>query len=166
MLVSRGQTLFRTKGKGLGHGHRTVCCPAPWSAYQSQHSIQSHDTWSVWLTGKFKVSVWVESQLEAWEVRWARSVLSHELEHIINWNCECRKVTSYFCNYHRWRHDWIYTTNSVMSSPSPTNGPRTCMKTSYVLEMQHFLGYQIKMNWTELNSWAVAMSQTLSLHAE
>jgi len=27
-------------------------------------------------------------------------------------------------------------------------GPRTCMKTSYQLEMQHFLGYQIKMNWT------------------
>ena len=26
-------------------------------------------------------------------------------------------------------------------------GPRT----SYVLEMKHFLGYQIKMNWTELN---------------
>jgi len=25
------------------------------------------------------------------------------------------------------------------------------MKTSYVVEMQHFLGYQIKMNWTELN---------------
>ena len=31
--------------------------------------------------------------------------------------------------------------------------PRTCMKTSYVLEMQHFLGYQIKMNWTELKPW-------------
>jgi len=39
--------------------------------------------------------------------------------------------------------------NSVMmSSPSPTElmGPRTCMKTSYVLEMQHFLVYEIKMN--------------------
>ena len=55
-LVSRGQTLFCTDGKGLGHGHRAVYrpAPAPWIAYQSQHSIQSHDTWSVWLTGKFK----------------------------------------------------------------------------------------------------------------
>jgi len=26
-IVSRGQTLFRTKGKGLGHGHRTTCRP-------------------------------------------------------------------------------------------------------------------------------------------
>ena len=43
-VVSRGQTLFRTAGKGLGFGHRATCCPAPWSAYQSQHSIQSHDT--------------------------------------------------------------------------------------------------------------------------
>jgi len=47
--VSRGQTLFCTEGKGLGHGHRAVFRPAPWSAYQSQHSIQSHDTWSMWL---------------------------------------------------------------------------------------------------------------------
>ena len=43
-LVSHGQTLFRTEGKGLGFGHRATCRPAPWSAYQSQHSIQSHDT--------------------------------------------------------------------------------------------------------------------------
>jgi len=43
-IVSRDQTLFRTEGKGLAHGHRGVCCPAPRSAYQSQHSIQSHDT--------------------------------------------------------------------------------------------------------------------------
>ena len=47
-LVSRGQTLFCTEGKGLGYGHRATCCPTPWSAYQSQHSIQSHDTWSMW----------------------------------------------------------------------------------------------------------------------
>jgi len=53
-VVSHGQTLFRTEGKGLGHGHRAVCRPTPWSANQSQHSIQSHDTWSMWLTGKFK----------------------------------------------------------------------------------------------------------------
>ena len=43
-VVSRGQTLFRTEGKGLGCGHRATCRPTPWSAYQSQHSIQSHDT--------------------------------------------------------------------------------------------------------------------------
>ena len=36
----------------------------------------------------------------------------------------------------------------MTSSPSQ---PRTCMKTSSVLEMQHFLGYQIKMKRTELN---------------
>ena len=43
-IVSCGQTLFHTEGKGLGFGHRETCRPAPWSAYQSQHSIQSHDT--------------------------------------------------------------------------------------------------------------------------
>ena len=43
-LVSHGQTLFHTEGKGLGHGDGAVCHPTPWSAYQSQHSIQSHDT--------------------------------------------------------------------------------------------------------------------------
>ena len=26
-LVSRGQTLFRTEGKGLGHDHRATCRP-------------------------------------------------------------------------------------------------------------------------------------------
>jgi len=30
-LVSRGQTLFRTEGKGLGFSHRATCRPAPWS---------------------------------------------------------------------------------------------------------------------------------------
>jgi len=74
MLVSRGQTLFRTEGKRLGYGHRATCCPNPWSAYQSQHSIQSHDTWSMWLTGKFKISVWIECKLEAWKVRTEREV--------------------------------------------------------------------------------------------
>ena len=72
-LVSCGQTLFHTKAKGLGHGHRAVCCPAPWSAYQSQCSIQWHDTWSMWLTGKFKISVSV------WEWTWSvRSALSEK----------------------------------------------------------------------------------------
>ena len=93
--VSRGQTLFLIKGKGVGYGHGAVCHPAPWSAYQSQHSIQSHDTWSTWLTGKFKISVWVESEPEVWEVYWARSVLSHELEHNRNRNRGCRKVVSF-----------------------------------------------------------------------
>jgi len=94
VVVPRGQTLFRTKGKSLGFGHKTVCRPTPWSAYQSQHSIQSHDAWSMWLMGKFKISVWVDREFEAWEMRWARSVLSHELEHSRNWNCGCRKVAS------------------------------------------------------------------------
>ena len=93
-LVSHGKTLFHTEGKGLGHGHRAVCRPEPLSAYQSQHIIQSHDTWSMWLTGKFNFSVWVDSELEAWEVCWARSILSHKLEHSRNRNRECRKVAS------------------------------------------------------------------------
>ena len=81
-LVSRGQTLFRKEGKGLGFGHRATCRPAPWSAYQSQHSIQSHDTWSMWLTGKFKMSVWIEREPEAWEVRAEREVpWDMQLEH-------------------------------------------------------------------------------------
>ena len=45
------------------------------------------------ISGKIKISVWVESKLEAWEVNWARSVLSNELEHSRNLNCEYRKVT-------------------------------------------------------------------------
>ena len=80
-IVSRGQTLFRTEGKGLGLGHRATCRPAPWSAYQPQHSIQSHDTWSMWLTGKFKISVWIEREPEAWEVRTER-----EVSWDISWN--------------------------------------------------------------------------------
>ena len=92
-LVSRGQTLFRTEGKGLGHGHRAVSGrPTLWSAYQSQHSIQSHDTLSMWLMENSNFSLCRE-QLEAWEVHWARSVLSHELQHSSR-NSECRKVTS------------------------------------------------------------------------
>ena len=41
-----GQTLFRNldRGKGLGCGHRAVCHPSRWSAYQSQRSILSHAT--------------------------------------------------------------------------------------------------------------------------
>ena len=80
-LVSRGQTLFRTEGKGLGFGHRATCCPALWSVYQSQHSIQSHGTWSMWLTGKFKISVWIEREPELWEVRTER-----EVSWDISWN--------------------------------------------------------------------------------
>ena len=40
-VVSHDQTSFRTEGRGLGHGHRAVCRPTLWSAYQSQRSIQS-----------------------------------------------------------------------------------------------------------------------------
>ena len=82
VLVSRGQTLFRTEGKGLGYGHRATCRPAPWSAYQSQHSIQSHDTWSMWLTRK--IQNFSLNRARTWSVRsaqWARSVLRHQLEH-------------------------------------------------------------------------------------
>ena len=70
----------------------------------------SHDTW---LTRKFKISVWVESDLEAREVRWATSVLSHELEHSRNRNRECRKsqVLLWWLPSLTSRldlHDWIY----------------------------------------------------------
>jgi len=41
----------------------------------------------------------------------------------------------------------IYGNSSEFSHHHPPLlGPRTCMKTSYVLEMQHFLGYQIELN--------------------
>ena len=43
---------------------------------------------------KIQILVCVESELEAWEVHWARSVLSHELQHSKYQNCECRKVAS------------------------------------------------------------------------
>jgi len=38
-LVSCVQTSFCTEGRGLGHGCRVLCCPAPWSAYLSQYSV-------------------------------------------------------------------------------------------------------------------------------
>ena len=50
-----GQTPFHTEGKRLGHGHRRVCHPAPWSAYQSLWNIPSN----IWLMRKFKISVWI-----------------------------------------------------------------------------------------------------------
>jgi len=116
-LVSRGQPLFRTEGKGLGFGHRATCRPAPWSAYQSQHSIQSHDAWSMcmWLTEKFKISVWIESEPEVWEVRTEREVSCD-----VSWNTAESKSRvqkgrkSYFaivCTIAMWRHGWIYMTN-------------------------------------------------------
>jgi len=37
-VVSRGTTPSCTEERGLGHGHRAIGCPTPWSAYQSQHS--------------------------------------------------------------------------------------------------------------------------------
>jgi len=69
---------YSNKQRNMHHG---VC--------SNHSSVQSHDTW---LTRKFKISVWVESELEAWEVRWARSVLSHELEHSRNQTHECKKI--------------------------------------------------------------------------
>ena len=115
IIVSRGQTLFCTEGKGLGFGHRATCCPTLWSAYQSQHSIQSHDTWSMWSTGKFKISVWIEHEPEAWEVRTER-----EVSWDISWNTAESKLRvqkgrkSYFpiiFTIAMWRHGWIYMTN-------------------------------------------------------
>jgi len=47
----QGKGTVSTEGRGLG----AVGCPAQWSVYQWQHSIQSHDTWSMWLMGKFKL---------------------------------------------------------------------------------------------------------------
>ena len=44
-------------------GHRAVCRPGPWSVYQSQHSIQSHDIGvgsgpvGLVLTGPFLVQI-------------------------------------------------------------------------------------------------------------
>jgi len=35
LIVSSGQTPFRTEGRGLGHGYKAVCRPTLWSAYQS-----------------------------------------------------------------------------------------------------------------------------------
>ena len=90
-----------------------MCCT--WSAYQSQRSIQSHDTWSMWLTGKFKISVWVEHESEAWEVRTER-----EVSWGISWNTAESKSRvqkgrkSYFaivCTIAMWHHGWIYMTN-------------------------------------------------------
>jgi len=91
-LVSRGQTQFRTEGKGLGHSHGAVYHPH--FGVRTNHStVFSHMTPEVWFTGRFKISVRVEHELEAWEVRWGRSVLSHELKSNRNRNRECRKVT-------------------------------------------------------------------------
>ena len=79
-IISIGNSIFGLVAlqNELGHGHRAVCRPVPWSVYHSQHSIQSHDTWSMWLMA----------------VCWARSVSSHELQHSRNRNCECRRVKS------------------------------------------------------------------------
>jgi len=61
----------------------------------TNHStLFSHDTWTRWWMEKFKISVWMESKCEVWEVNWVKSILSHELEHSRNQNRECRNVTS------------------------------------------------------------------------
>ena len=41
-----------------------------------------------------QISPWLESERESWEVNQVRIVLSHELEHYRNQNCECRRVAS------------------------------------------------------------------------
>ena len=122
LYISHGQTLFRTEGRGLGHGHRAVCRSTPWSVDQSQCGIQSRDTW----TGKFKISAWVESELEAWEVNWARIVLRHELEHHQNRNHECRKVASLtlaiaIADVMTRLHDYLnsWATSCSMACPRP-----------------------------------------------
>ena len=74
--------VVQVPGISAGNDQRTTGLICPTLQYSS------HDTW---LTRKFKISVWVESELEAWEVRWATSVLSHELEHSRNRNRKCRK---------------------------------------------------------------------------
>jgi len=67
---------------------------------ESQHSIQSQGIWSMWLTAKFKSSVWVESEPEAWEVSWVRSVLSHELEHSRHRKCNYN-LHNYVIPFHK-----------------------------------------------------------------
>jgi len=84
-------SLACTEGRGLGHGRRAVCRPALWGVYQSQHGIQSHDTWSMWLMGNFSLS-----GEKTWSVRSEPSkiVLSHELVHYWYRNHECKKAAS------------------------------------------------------------------------
>ena len=50
-----------------------------------------------------------------------------------------------------WRCQPLCHRQPLCHHHSPLMGPRTCMKTSYVLEDQFFLGYQSK--WIELNYW-------------
>ena len=59
-------------------------------------TVQYSVTWYLKyvINGKFKISAWLESELETWKVNRARIVLSHELEHHWNWNHRCRKVAS------------------------------------------------------------------------
>ena len=54
---------FCTEGKGLGSWPYSSLSPTLWSAHHSQCSIQSHDTWSLWLMGRFQIWVWVENKL-------------------------------------------------------------------------------------------------------
>jgi len=63
------------------HGSET------WPLSRSTHTVEcipitAHATWSMYF---MEVWAWVESQTEAREVNWVKSVLSHELEHSRNW---------------------------------------------------------------------------------
>ena len=62
-------------------------CVAPHHGVCTNYStVFSHMPWNMWLMRKFKISVWVESKPEAWEVNWVRSVLIYELDHNRNWD--------------------------------------------------------------------------------
>ena len=67
--------------------HTVECVPIT-----AQYSV----TWYLKyvINGKIQNSVCVASKLEVCEVRWARNVLNHELQHSRNRNRKCRKVTS------------------------------------------------------------------------
>jgi len=79
-VVSHDQTSFRTEGRGLGHGHRAVCRPTLWSAYQSQRSIQSQYLRYV-----------INGNIQDFSLR-GESTLKHEkltereLSSVISWN--------------------------------------------------------------------------------
>ena len=111
-LVSHGQTLFRTDERVWDMAiellsPRTVEC-VPTTA---QYSVTCYLKYVI--NGKIQNSVCVESELEAWEVRWARSVLSHEL------HTKSRVQKGYFGDCHRWRHNCIYKfLNSSVTSCS------------------------------------------------
>ena len=67
--------------------HTVECVPIT-----TQYSVTWYLKYVV--NGKFKISAWVESELEAWEVNWVRIGLSHRLEHYRNQNHKSGRVAS------------------------------------------------------------------------